>query len=152
MTRTKQKGFTLIELLVAVAIIGMLLSVIMVSFGNSRLKSRDGKRISDMKQIRNGLEIFFSMAQGYPDPAVWNSLQSNYGLLTCDGVEAFRVPNDVVPGYTYSYNTNGTALSSCTGTVWSDFVVIFNTEGVTELGPPGSYYMSQKGFTSAPPW
>ncbi|MFA6376204.1 MAG: type II secretion system protein [Candidatus Paceibacterota bacterium] len=49
--RGKSKGFTLIELLVVIAIIGILASFIVVSTGESRLKARDSRRMSDLRQI-----------------------------------------------------------------------------------------------------
>lgn len=53
------KGFTLIELLVVIAIIGVLSSVVLVSINNSRSKARDAQRLSDVRQIRNALELYY---------------------------------------------------------------------------------------------
>jgi general secretion pathway protein G len=62
----KRKGFTLIELLVVIAIIGLLSTLAIVAMGNARQKSRDAKRISDVKQIQTALELYFNDQNGYP--------------------------------------------------------------------------------------
>ena len=62
---TRQKGFTLIELLVVIAIIGVLASVVLASLNNARKKSRDARRIADVKQIQLALELFFDANQSY---------------------------------------------------------------------------------------
>jgi prepilin-type N-terminal cleavage/methylation domain-containing protein len=59
-------GFTLIEMLVVVAIIGLLSSVILVGLGDVRQEARDTRRVADIRQIQNQLEIYYSMNQNYP--------------------------------------------------------------------------------------
>lgn len=56
--KANSKGFTLIELLVVIAIIGILSSVVLASLNSARQKSRDAKRISDVKQIQLALELY----------------------------------------------------------------------------------------------
>lgn len=63
----QQKGFTLIELLVVIAIIGLLSTLAVVSLNNARQKSRDAKRVSDIKQIQTALELYYNdSTTGYP--------------------------------------------------------------------------------------
>ncbi|MBI2109176.1 MAG: prepilin-type N-terminal cleavage/methylation domain-containing protein [Parcubacteria group bacterium] len=54
-----REGFTLIELLVVIAIIGILSSVVLASLNSAREKSRDAKRVADLKQIQLALELYF---------------------------------------------------------------------------------------------
>ncbi len=150
--KNNQKGFTLIELLVATAIIGMLLSVIMVAFGYNRAKSRDAKRLSDMKQINTGMELNNSVGQGYPSTVLWDTLQPTNGVLECGDTTIMRVPNDMVPGQAYEYTASGNQTPGCDGTVYDQYKVRFQTETNTELGPPGFYYMTTNGFTTTAPF
>lgn len=59
-------GFTLIELLVVVAVIGILASVILVGVASFRGKGRDARRVSDIRQLQNGLELYFTSNGSYP--------------------------------------------------------------------------------------
>jgi len=62
----KRKGFTLIELLVVIAIIGLLATLAVVALNNARARSRDSKRVADIKQMQTALELYYSDASGYP--------------------------------------------------------------------------------------
>ena len=62
----KRSGFTLIELLVVISIIGLLASVVLISLNSARQKSRDAKRIADVKQLATALELYFNDYGGYP--------------------------------------------------------------------------------------
>ncbi len=62
----KDKGFTLIELLVVIAVIGLLSTLAIIALGSARTKARDAKRISDVKDTRNALELFFADYGKYP--------------------------------------------------------------------------------------
>ena len=60
------KGFTLIELLVVIAIIGILASMVIVSLTGARVKSRDGKRLAELKEMQKALELYYSNNGYYP--------------------------------------------------------------------------------------
>ena len=61
-----KKAFTLIELLVVISIITMLSSVTLSSLNSVRSKARDSKRIQDLVQIRNALELYYLDNGSYP--------------------------------------------------------------------------------------
>ena len=65
----RNRGFTLIELLVVIAIIGILSSVVLASLNSARQKSRDARRIGDIKQLQLALEMYYDSNNGYPSTA-----------------------------------------------------------------------------------
>lgn len=154
--KNKSQGFTLIELLVVIAIIGVLAAVVLVTTGSVRIKSRDARRLSDMQQIKSGLDIYYNLGSGYPATATWNTSQTSFTNIDCSGVVSFKVPQD--PKYlndnmfTYTYTQGGTSSSGCGGTVYSTYKVQFTTENTTSLGAAGTYYLSPLGISTVAPF
>jgi prepilin-type N-terminal cleavage/methylation domain-containing protein len=62
----KNKGFTLIELLVVISIIGLLMTLAIVSLGDARMKSRDARRKADLAQISKALDLYYDQNESYP--------------------------------------------------------------------------------------
>lgn len=69
MIKANNKGFTLIELLVVIAIIGLLSTLAVVALNSARQKSRDAKRVADIKQMQTALELYFADQNNYPTAA-----------------------------------------------------------------------------------
>lgn len=154
---TKELGFTLIELLVVVAIIGLLAAVVMVSLSSARVKSRDARRLSDIQQIKSGLDIYYNLATGYPDAATWNTAQSSSAQILCTGTPTLKVPQDPLnltfPSYAYTYTHGGNAGTGCGDTVYANYKVQFQTEQDTSIGTAGTYWLSaSNGITSTDPF
>jgi prepilin-type N-terminal cleavage/methylation domain-containing protein len=53
----KRRAFTLVELLVVIAIIGLLSTVAVISLSSARIKSRNAKRIGDIKQLMTAFNL-----------------------------------------------------------------------------------------------
>jgi prepilin-type N-terminal cleavage/methylation domain-containing protein len=62
-----KRGFTLIELLVVIAVIGLLASIVLVAVNNTRIKARNIRRRSDIKQLQLAVEMYYDDNNGtYP--------------------------------------------------------------------------------------
>jgi prepilin-type N-terminal cleavage/methylation domain-containing protein len=61
-----QQGFTLIELLVATALLVLLTTVVIASFRQANVTSRDAKRKADLHLIRGALEAYRLENGTYP--------------------------------------------------------------------------------------
>jgi prepilin-type N-terminal cleavage/methylation domain-containing protein len=85
-----KRGFTLIELLVVISIIGVMSTVVMMSTGTSRLKSRDAQRLSDIRQINLALEVFYSVNGKYP-----SNVSPGFNMYA----DSRNPPNSGVPAY-----------------------------------------------------
>lgn len=140
-----QKGFTLVELLVVIAIIALLSTIAIVAFGTARQKSRDARRVSDIKQIQTGLELHFDDAGQYPagtatvlgstGAACLNS--SGFTTANCSSPYVGQVPANPTPGgAAYTYNQTG----SGTG-----YTITFTLEGATGGLAAGAHTASQNG-------
>jgi len=61
-----KKGFTLIELLIVVAIIGILAAIAIPQFASYRQKAYNSAAMSDLKNLKTGMEAYNADNQEYP--------------------------------------------------------------------------------------
>lgn len=80
------RGFTLIELLVVIAIIGILSSVVLASLNDARQKSRDAKRVADIKQLQLAMELFFDSNGSYPTTSLGQLAPTYIAVIPTDPV------------------------------------------------------------------
>jgi len=91
-------GFTLIELLVVIAIIGILSSVVLASLNSAREKSRDARRVGDVKQLQLALEMYYDAHDNYP--------QALTDLVSGSFIPAVPVDPKTNIAYTYGVDAN----------------------------------------------
>ncbi len=129
----KNKGFTLIELLVVIAIIGLLATLAVVALNSARAKSRDAKRVSDVKQIQTSLELYYNDENGYPAAT---TLGTEIVGATSGVTYMGAVPTNPSPGgAAYVYTSNGTTYS-----------LTFSLEGATGGLASGAHTATQTGI------
>jgi len=127
------KGFTLVELLVVIAIIGVLSTLAVVSLNNARQKSRDAKRVSDVKQVQTALELYFADSNSYPAGSALTLGGATAQALSGAGFSATgsatgttymgQVPSNPSPGgASYSYTQTSSGVS---------YQIVFTLEGQT---------------------
>ena len=133
MTNRLRKGFTLVELLIVIIIIAVLAAIAIPKFVNSGLRSKEAAMKSDLKLIRNAIELFRNDTSYYPktlsDLSVSTAPTSGYdatatrkSITATDfkGPYLATIPNDAVSGSAFTYSTTsgsvGTVTCSATGT------------------------------------
>ena len=145
MRNKNQSGFTLIELLVVIAIIGLLASIVLLALNGARAKSRDAKRIADVRQIASALELFYNDFNSYPTTPITTQANATAAYITPNYIGIWPsspTPADgscnnsaTYPGNTYSYNPGATT-----------YTLTFCLGGVTGGYGPGAHTLSQAGI------
>ncbi len=150
MTKTlKNKGFTLIELLVVIAIIGILATIAVIALNNARLKSRDGKRVADMKQLQTALELYYTEMNTYPPgtglvlgtgTATKLSTGSGFSTVVSGITNMELVPANPAPnGSAYTYTKAATGDT--------DYSITFTLESATGGLAAGLHTVKPGGIT-----
>lgn len=155
----QRKGFTLIELLVVIAIIGILSTLAVVALNSAREKSRDAKRVSDVKQVQTALELYFGDQNGYPSVGTAANLGAgNYLCLDEDGFGATcdaggttymgLVPAAPTPptGNAYAYCSATSAAPTTCAASTESYMIAFTLEGVTGGLAAGAHNATPAGI------
>ena len=139
------KGFTLIEMLVVISIIGVLASLVLVSYSGAQKQARDTQRKSDLKQYQNVLENYSNTHSGlYPVVAAATNVSSMCSTLGL-GVNG-TCANDPKIQNAYYY------LSNASGTVNLLWAKTENVEGywiVCSNGKTGQTVLEMSGRTDS---
>lgn len=101
------KGFTLIELLVVISVIGILASIVLVSFGPAQKQARDTQRKSDIRQYQNALEMYANKYSGlFVISAASIDPSSICATLTGSATGCPTDPKNGTSPYGYHYQTD----------------------------------------------
>lgn len=119
------KAFTLIEILIVVSIIGLLSAGTLLGLGTFRQAGRDTRRMTDLRQIQNALELYYQKNGSYPAAPLSDSTFSGIG-----GIAA--IPRDPSSGAVYEYSvTNcGSGISYVLAAILEDA----NNKALTDVG------------------
>lgn len=130
--KNNAKGFTIIELLVVISIIGLLSTISVVALNGARKKSRDAKRVGDVKQIQTALELAFNDGNAYPTEASAITLGTSTDDILCYNTAAAKPA--------FQADTTGCD----TGKIYLGLVPAAPTPAAT---PAGYSYISASGST-----
>ncbi|HAC56024.1 TPA: type II secretion system protein GspG, partial [Candidatus Saccharibacteria bacterium] len=64
--KQRQSGFTIVELLIVIVIIGILATLVIVTFSGVQQRARDSERKTDINAIAGQLEAAYAKTGTYP--------------------------------------------------------------------------------------
>ena len=116
-------GFTIIEILVIILIIGILLTILILTYSGIQVRQRNTTRINDIKLIQASLETFYAQSGFYPTLAELNSpAWTKNNLKTVDPsdfqdpsakLNALRFSDSPSPDQFSYHPTSSNGTSSC---------------------------------------
>lgn len=95
--KQRQSGFTIVELLIVIVIIGILATLVIVTFSGVQQRARDSERKTDINAIAGQLEAVYAKNGAYPsltnvNDAAWRST-NEFRIDT----KAFADPKSATP-------------------------------------------------------
>jgi len=119
-----KRGFTLIELLVVIAIIGVLSSVVLASLNTARVRARDAKMRSELRQIQVAIQLYYDQYGSMPPntyPGNYCSNQPNFlqAVVTAGYLPGNPVSPSAYPYCYYDYGAGNAIGAIVTGWVES---------------------------------
>lgn len=105
----RQKGFTLVELLIVIIIIGILATLVIVTFTGIQAKARDSKRQTDINAIQSTVEAFYAQYGFYPTNAELDS--ATFQSTHLKGFDPAALKDPKTNAY-YTYTASGTGCDN----------------------------------------
>jgi prepilin-type N-terminal cleavage/methylation domain-containing protein len=123
----KQQGFTIVELLIVIVVIGILATLVIVTFTGIQQKARNSQRQTDINAIASHVEAFYAQYGYYPTLSDLNNATFRASYLKGLDPEALKDPKgaastiaSTATASTYSYVPVGSTPSTCTAASASD--------------------------------
>ncbi|MFA5003674.1 MAG: type II secretion system protein [Candidatus Saccharimonadales bacterium] len=123
--KNKSKGFTIVELLIVIVVIGILATLVIVTFAGIQQKARDTKRKTDVNALDSHIEAFYASTGNYPTyaqltDATWRSTNMKgldpQALVDPKGTSIAN-SNAVVGTFAYGYTAfHDDGTTACTST------------------------------------
>ena len=128
-----KKGFTIVELLIVIVVIGILATLVIVTFTGIQQKGRNSQRQTDINAVASHVEAFNAQYGFYPTQAdlATASFRTTYmkGLdpeALVDPKQASGTIGTAVSATQYSYVAAGTDCTNTTPTTITDDVPVDN--------------------------
>lgn len=134
----KQKGFTIVELLIVIVVIGILATLVIVTFSGIQQKSRNTKRQTDINALQSHTEAFYAQNGYYPllahfNDSTWRSTNMKgldpSALKDPKGSAQTLVASPAASAYAYAPTTDTSGDCSADETTCTKYTLTATLEG-----------------------
>ena len=121
-----QRGFTIVELLIVVVVIAVLATLPVAAYSGMQQRGRDTQRVSDMKAIVKGLEMYKTLNGSYPttntisswevsskNPSQFLSVLKTSGVMSTVPVDPVNTSTTDQYGLLYKYYRYNAGANGC---------------------------------------
>jgi general secretion pathway protein G len=133
-----QKGFTIVELLIVIVVIGILATLVIVTFTGIQQKARNTKRQTDVNALNSHVEAFYAQNGYYPtlahmNDATWRGTNIKgldpSALKDPKGSAQTLVAAPAASSYAYAVTTDTNGDCSADETTCAKFTLTATLEG-----------------------
>lgn len=140
-----KQGFTLIELLVVIAVIALLSTLAVVALGSARNKVNDSKRLSDMRDVQNGLELYYTNHNAYP-MTDGDGVSIGVGTAACLNDEGFASANCANPYLAVLPRDPSSGTYQYRSTDGKSYTIVAVLQSGTDTLRPGTVEVTPSGI------
>ena len=141
----RQSGFTIVELLIVIVVIGILATLVIVTFSGIQQKARDTKRKTDINAIDSHVEAYYANSGNYPTLAAVNS--ASWRAINMKGLDpaALQDPKGTAQtlGSTPAANAYAYEPAGCSGALDTDTCTSFTLTATLETGGGTTTYVKK---------
>jgi prepilin-type N-terminal cleavage/methylation domain-containing protein len=141
--KARSSGFTIVELLIVIVVIGILATLVIVTFSGIQQKGRNSQRQTDINAVTSHVEAFYAEKGFYPTYAQVNDATWRTANMKGLDAEALKDPKGNTIGnstavsgtYTYGYvafHDDGTTACTATGTADDNLCTKFTLSAAQE--------------------
>jgi prepilin-type N-terminal cleavage/methylation domain-containing protein len=130
----RQSGFTIVELLIVIVVIGILATLVIVTFSGIQQKARDTKRKTDINAIDSHVEAYYANSGNYPTLAAVNDATWRGTNMKGLDPNALQDPKGSSQALVSAPAANGYAYepTGCSGTATTDTCTAFTLTATLE--------------------
>ena len=133
--KQRQSGFTIVELLIVIVIIGILATLVIVTFSGVQQRARDSERKTDINAIAGQLEAVYAKTGAYPTLTDVNTASWRTANEFRIDAKAFADPKSATPAGADLGGTAGANVysyvptpASCTSTTCTGYTLTATLE------------------------